>query len=200
MIVDFPEIKTVLGEQLSKFSRRVLRESGPLLRRIGVHFQHEGEKHQFNTLDGAEKELPYQDQIGEFTFSRDELPTLSIPEIFKRCGDAMREMAGRIEREAFRTIGEAMDEVGNTLKTQDPCSPENFLAMLDKVQIDFEGTRERPMMPSLFANEQTIKEFQRRFDALTPEQRRDLDRRREEILDRKYVEYLSREGDRKLVD
>jgi hypothetical protein len=200
MIVDFPDIKAALDEQLSKFSRQVLRESGPLLRRIPVHLQHEGEKHQFNTLDGAEKDLPYQDQVGEFTVSRDELSTLSIPEILNRCAEAMREMAGRIEREAFRTIGDAVDEVGNTLKTQDPCSPENFLAMLDKVQIDFEGSRERPVMPTLFANPQTIKEFQRRFEALTPDQRHDLDRRREEILDRKYVEYLSREGDRKLVD
>src|SRR5216684_8194861 len=200
MIVDFPDIKAVLDEQLTKFSRHVLREAGPLLSRVSVYHQHEGETHQFNTLDGAEKQLSYQDQVGEFTFSRDELPTLPIPEIFRRCGEAMHEMAGRIEQDAFRTIGEAVEEVGNTLRSPDPCTPENFLAGLDKIQIDFEGSRKRPVMPPLFADEETIKEFQRRFETLTPEQRYDLDRRQEEILDRKYVEYLSREGDRKLVD
>jgi hypothetical protein len=200
MIVDFPKVKTELDEQLTKYSRQVLRESGALIRRMPVHLQHEGEEHQFNTLDGAEKELPYQDQVGEFTFSRDELPTLLIPEIFKRCADAMREMAGQIEREAFRTIGEAVDEVGNTLKGVDPCNPESFLAALDKIQMDFDGSRQQPVMPTLFADEETIKEFQRRFEALTSEQRHDLDRRREEIVDRKYAEYLSRESDRKLVD
>jgi len=200
MITDFPKIKVVLDEQLTKFSRQVLRESSPLLRGMKVHLQHEDEEHRFNTLDGAEKELPYQDQVGEFTFLRDELPTLSIPEIFKRCADAVREMASQTERETFRTIGEAVDEVGNTLKNIDPCDPQSFLAALDKIQMDFEGSRQQPVMPTLFANEETIKEFRRRFEMLTPEQRYDFEQRREAIMDRKYAEYLSREGDRKLVD
>jgi len=200
MIIDFPEIKSALDEQLRRFSRRVLVESAPLIRLIPKVLQHEGETHQYNTLDGAEKQMSYDEQVGEFSFSTDELPSLSKGEIFRRCGDAMRQMAGNIERDTFQTLGREVEEVGNTLKSTDPCSPENFLAALDKVLVDFDGSRERPAMPTLFANQQTIKEFQRRFEALTPDQRYDLDRRRDEILDRKYAEYLSREGDRKLVD
>lgn len=200
MIVDFPAVKTRLYKNLVAFTGRQMKEAFPLIDLVGVKRQHEGEVLDFNTMDGQQKQMQYLEHSFQTVFQGDEFETLTIPDIFERFRVGAMEMAASMAQAARDAINTATEEVGNVVKTPDMTDPENLLTMLETVQVDFKDSRDQPEMPTLWADPQSIDGLQRRIAAMTDEEKQDHLRRREEILDRKYAEYLSRENDRKLVD
>lgn len=200
MIVDFPEVKTRLYKNLLAYTGRQMKSAFPLMDLVGVKRQHEGKVLDYNTMDGQQKQMQYLEHSFQTVFQGDEFETLTIPDIFERFRVGAMQMAASIAQTARETITTATEEVGNVLKNGDMTDPENILTMLETVQVDFNGSREHPKMPTLWADPQSIEGLQRRFAAMSDEERQDYLRRREEILDRKYAEYVSRENDRKLVD
>ena len=200
MIVDFPAVKMRLYKNLVAYAGRQMREAFPLIDLVGVKRQHEGEVLDYNTMDGQQKQMQYLEHSFKTEFQGGDFETLTIPDIFERFRVGAMEMAASIAQAARDAVNTATEEVGNVVKTRDMTDPENLLTMLETVQVDFKDSREHPEMPTLWADAQSIEGLQRRFAAMTDEEKQDHLRRREEILDRKYAEYVSRESNRKLVD
>jgi hypothetical protein len=201
MIVDFTEVKKRIDKLVVGLVGEQIKSSVPLMKMVGVRHQHEGEVLDYNTMDGGDrKTMEYLQHSFNVSLDSAEFETLTIPDVVTRLLNGALEMASSIESSALDAINAATDEAGNVVKSADIADPENLLRLLDAVQVDFKGSRSQPDMPTLVAHPTTIAELQRRIEALTDEQRNDLLRRREEILDRKYAEYVSRENNRKLVD
>lgn len=81
-----------------------------------------------------------------------------------------------------------------------PLGPESFLRSLEMVQVDFDDVRDRPHIPSIVLHPTTFEKLKEQADKMSTEELDAIERRRQEILDKKYEEYVSRENNRKLVD
>jgi hypothetical protein len=68
------------------------------------------------------------------------------------------------------------------------------------MQVDFDDTRDRPHVPSIVLNPKTFEQLKEQTEKMSAEELAAIERRRQEILDKKYEEYVSRESNRKLVD
>lgn len=199
MIVDFPDLKAELNEWLRAASREQIRSS-PFLRMIRRHIQHEGDGLTYSTMDGDVRTMNY-DLIEEtVSTTPSEMAAMSRQEVLKMVLEAGESVARQATQNAFDTLNREIDAVGNTVASSDPTNPEAFLAVLERVHIDFDDSRDKPQMPTLVCHPSKAAELQQRWEALSPAERSEYERRKQEILDRKYAEYVSRENRRALVD
>ena len=120
--------------------------------------------------------------------------------LYRATTTAAEQMAASLRRAAVDTMVAATESSGNIVHTTDVGDPGNLLRMLAAIPIDFSGGSRASPQFQMMIDRDGLAELDRRFTAMTDEQRLDHFRRREEILDQKYAEYLSRENDRKLVD
>jgi hypothetical protein len=197
--VDFPEVKTRLYKKMGQAVLARVKSSFPLIRLLGMRRQHEGEVHDYTTTDGERKTMEYLEHSFGVSYDQSEFETLTPNDILSRMLIAAELMANSLRQAMVDSLTAATESTGNVLKTPDLADPENLLRMIERTPVDFKGSRANPQAHFMF-DSATLAEIDRRFSAMTEEQRQDHFRRREEILDRKYAEYLSREDDRKLVD
>jgi hypothetical protein len=199
MIVDFPEVKTRLYKMIGEVVLGHVKSSFPLIRLLGVRRQHEGEVHDYSTSDGDRRRMEYLQHSFGVSFDQSEFETLTPNDVVSRMLGAAEQMAASLRQATVDTLVAATESTGNVLNSPDRADPENLLRMIENTPVDFNGSRANPQAQFIFDSD-TLAEINRRFIAMTEEQRQDHFRRREEILDRKYAEYLSREDNRKLVD
>lgn len=134
----------------------------------------------------------------QFTFKNEEIPHLSLEQRIARLDDAAREMANQISSNAFATINEAVDKVGNVVDAKGkPLSAETIFEVLERIQLDFEedGVNHKKInivIPPAMAD---------RFKEIMEKIQNDaeLSKRHKEIIDKKRMEWRAREAARKLV-
>ena len=72
---------------------------------------------------------------------------------------------------------------------------------MEKMYVDFEDDdRAKPSKPSLFVGPEAFEKLKESEANATQEDIEKFKKREEEILDKKYAEYMEREGKRKMVD
>ena len=200
MIVDFPSEKQKADERLHFESRIQLRRASPFLSMIKWHFQHEGETASYTTIDGELRESSYSVSEATVSDSVAEIPEMTVDDIRGRVAAGVADVASQTARGAFATLGEEIERAGNLLQVADPFSPGAYLQMLDRTDVDFDEARDKPELPQLIAHPSQQARLRERWSAMTADELNDFKRRVEEILDRKYAEYVSRENARTLVD
>jgi len=199
VIVDLPVLKADLDRRLRLQSRAAIR-STPFLGAIGWHFQHEGDRAKHTNMDGEEQDITYREAQETVAATREDISQMTAADVHARMMDAARSVAQQATRGAFQDLSAEIDRAGNTMSVQDPTSPEAFLAMLERISIDFDDARDRPHMPTLVAHPSQQTKVAAHWNGMTADQRADFEARKEAILDRKWAEYVSRENNRKLVD
>lgn len=173
----------------------------PFVSQIGVVPQHEGSDASYETVDRQVKEVDYQLATTEpVTLTRDEMSRISLPEIQQLLLKLAEDLAHKIEEGALKKFGEILEHTGNTVVERGPLSPESFLRSLEIMQVDFDDVRDRPHLPSIVLHPETFRKLKERTDQMSAEELEAIERRRQEILDKKFEEYVSRENNRKLVD
>jgi hypothetical protein len=200
MIVDFPREKRKADEQLKLNSRLQMREHSPFLRMIKRHFQHEGETASYTTVDGETRELGYD--LAEATVSIPvlEIPNLTVDDVQARVASSVADVAAQVTRGAFATMSTEIERAGNSIQVADPFSSEAYLQALETVLVDFDDTRDKPELPQFVGHPSQRARAEARWEAMTTDEWAHFNTCLDEILDRKYAEYISRENARKLVD
>jgi hypothetical protein len=200
MIVDFVSIKEKLHQGINLFLRAEVKKRSPFLSLVGSHLMHEGDEHSYETVDKQEKRMEFQKAETRFSLTRDEMSKITFPEILKKMEDSAEDMARQMEGGAFQTIAQEIDKVGNTIPGNPAYSPEALLQGLEMIDIDFDDARDKPRMPTVFIHPSQWEKFKEQDAKMTEEQHKELERKQQAILDKKYEEYVAREGKRKLVD
>lgn len=151
-------------------------------------------------MDGEPRQTDYRQLEESISATAEQMSKLSSEEVFKMVLGAAESVARQATQGAFETLNAEIEAAGNTVRSADPTSPEAFLAVLERISVDFDDDRSKPCLPTLVCHPSAFPEIERRWNQLTDAERATYERRREEILDRKYAEYVSRENARALVD
>ena len=201
MIVDFIEVKKALDKAAHLFLRVEIKKRTPFVSQLGVVSQHEGSDASYETVHKQVNEIDYQLTLSEpITLTKEQMATLSLPEIQQLLERAAEDLAHKIERGALEKLGQILEDTGNTVTEAGPLGPESFLRSLEIMQVDFDDVRERPHVPSIVINPNTFAKLKEQTDRMSADELNAIERRKEAILDKKYAEYVSRESNRKLVD
>jgi hypothetical protein len=201
MIVDFIQIKRRLDLGARNFIRNEIKKRTPFLNQIGVIPQHEGSDASFETVDKEVNEIEYKPIAGEaVSLTAEEMATISLSEVEQLLIKMAEDFAHKAQQFAFQRFGEILEEAGQTLTENKPIDNESVLRLMDSVDIDFDDTRDRPHMPTIVLHPNTLQRLQDEKQRMSEEQVRAFELKQQEILNRKYEEYVLRENNRKLVD
>lgn len=201
MIADFPTIKENLHKGMDIFLREEVKRRAPFIAMVGSHFMHEGDKSSYETVDREKKTVDFQRGESKFTLTREEMNKMTIQDIIQKIQASAEDLAGQMERHAFQTLSETIEKAGNTIPGNPPFSPDAFLKGLEMIEIDFEDDdRNKPHLPTLVTSPEVAAKIKEQEAKTTPEEKKIFEEKREKIMDKKYDDFLAREGKRKLVD
>jgi hypothetical protein len=196
MLPDFLEIKGGVHRQIIEQFERMVAAKAPLISRISVHKQTEGDRYSIEREDGVVEEQQFKEFVATFTIPSDITPD-NADEVVRALELAADSMASQSETALFASIGRVTDEVGNSIDVGGkPFTPEMLLDMLDKMWIEFDD-QGRPEMPTMVMHPTMFESIRSRF----PEFDKDplFMSRHAEIMARKKEEWRDRESNRKLV-
>jgi len=198
MLPDFPDVKNELDRRASLLIKLDMALSDPIMREIRTTIQHEGDQHTYGTVQGDVRALEYQKIESMMEILKDELPSLSVDQIFERVKLVAEDMTRQMAQGMFNRISEITKETGTSVSAGGrPITLDLFLETIDRMEIDFNEETGEPtfqivahpdMMPK-------FKELDAEFRA-NPE----YQSRHEEIMKRKKEEWHEREARRALVD
>lgn len=198
MLPDLPKLKKEVHEKIFTRTFEQERTSDPLLAMIKHYIQHEGDKGKYETVDGQTREQDFQAMSAETTFTVEEVtdPTLQpIIDKFKQMGS---EASSQMAQYSFKQIGEAIDSVGNSIDAGGKLTPDSFLQVIEKIQIDFDEDTGQAKMPTMFihpSQAESVRKMIQEAEA-DPEHKKRFD----ELMLKKKEEWRDREAVRKLVD
>lgn len=176
-----------------------IRMRDPLLSGINKVIYHEGDKSNYQTVEG-EIISPEMVKISSDTkITVEEVEKQDIELIAKKLVEIAEYFSSQQAQHIFKTVSQATEKVGNTLDAKgEPLSPEHMLQMIEKVQIDFDENTGQPSFPTLYIHpsmhEQAVKMIEKADSDPSYKARFD------EIIERKRKEWNDREANRKLVD
>lgn len=201
MITDFPEVKRKIKKVLDTLLKQKVKQSAPVYSMVNKVTLHEGDKLGVFHADGNHKITEMRYIESQFTILDKEIPTLDSDKIVEKVSKAAEDMAGQLERGLFKTLDETMKETGNIIPGNPELGPESILTALEMVSIDFEDDdRNKPVKPSIIAAPAAAKKLIELEAKTTPEEKKEYQRREDEILDRKYKEYMSDLESRTIID
>jgi len=199
MIVDFIDIKKQLQRLLNIRLREEVKKRAPFFASLKSHFRHEGNDATYETVDNKKQSPVPQEVEVKRSMTRDEMAKMTLSDIMDRTGEMAEEMAGGMERGLFQTMGDVIKKAGNDIKSR-PTFADTFLDGLDKIQIDFDGSRDKPIMPTLVTHPDMATKIKEEEANQTNEQKEAFAKREKKIMDRQFKDYQEREKKRRLID
>jgi len=200
MIVDFVKIKKKLSQWADIFLREEIKRRTRFASRLGSHIIHEGDRASYETVDKEKKKLEYKKAESSFSLTREEMDKITFKEIVEKLKVVAEDMARQIEGGLFQTLSKGIEEAGNVIPGNPPLSPDSILRGLEMIKVDFDDSRDKPILPVLVMHPNLAKKAMEQEAQMTEEEKREFEKKQKQILDKKYEEYLVRESKRKLVD
>ncbi|MCC7291844.1 MAG: hypothetical protein IT449_07275 [Phycisphaerales bacterium] len=184
------------------FVRMVRRETEkltPLLRQVRTVQQHEGRKVQYETVEGFQEQVSYENKASTaLKVHRDEFPTLDNVGYLKKAKEMAAELAKQEMGHFFAKADYFIEKAGTTLDAGGkPFDPMMLVEGLEKVDIDFDE-QGRPILPTLVSDPALYAAAAPRL--AEAEKSADFQRRWKELMERKRMEWRDREADRKLAE
>lgn len=201
MIVDFIEIKEKLHTITNILLREEIKRRAPFIGSIGSRYLHEGDKHMVGTVEQDKSELEMKRGKSSFYLSREEMSKITFLEIVEKIKESAEEMAGQMERGAFQTLTEEMEKHNRNIPGNPPFSPEAFLKGLEMIDIDFaDDDPQKPHLPTLVMHPDLAQKAKEQEESMTPEEKARFDEEMKKIIEKKYQDFMKREGGRKIID
>ncbi len=198
MLPDFPEQKRLVSGGLVEVLRRRIRGHMTPFGEVRTYRHHEGHRSRLVTSEGEESESGYHEVSSELLIEGENPQDMPLEELVGKLERIAKEMAGQAKRHAYEAISEAVERAGNVVNAQGrPLTPDTFLEVLEKMDIDFDPSGQ-PIMPTLVVGTELAAKLRERV----PEWERDPAnaRRFEDLIRRKREEWRDREARRRLVD
>ena len=201
MITDFPDAKKAIKKLIDSVLKEEVRKRAPMSHLVNRHTLHEGDKIGVVYSDGRHEVNELQYVQSEFSVATKDIPTMKPGDFLDKVSAAAEDMAGQMERGLFEKMNDVAQESGNTIPGNPELSPESILVALERLSIDFEDDdRLKAVKPSIVTAPAAYERLKVLDAKLTPEEREDLKRREEAIMDRKYEEHLRDLESRKIID
>lgn len=201
MIVDFVSIKEKLHQGVNILLRQEIKKRTPFLASIGTRYLHEGDKHYIGTVEQEKSELELKRGESTFTLTREEMSKITFKEIIEKIQRSAEDMAGQMEKEAFRSLDESLEKHDRHIPGNFPFSSDAFLKALEMIDIDFaEDDPTKPHLPTLVMGPELAKKAKEQEEKMTAEEKKEFDEKMKKVMTKKYEEYMQREGSRKIID
>jgi hypothetical protein len=198
MLPDFPDIKQIGRRRVREFIEQNIPQFAPILADIRRFRQHEGARGHITRVDASEGTLDYPETGFNFVLTRDEMKSLDMVGVMQKLRSLAEKFAEAQSKSMFETISAAAEAVGNVRKGVGELTPEAFLSLLQKMEMDFDERTGQPHWPTivmhpdtLAANAEKFKEWDR-----DPAVRAELNR----VIEQKREEWRARENSRTLAD
>jgi hypothetical protein len=200
MIVDFISLKNRLDKYAYGRLKGVhLRESS-FLNLMRRHIIHEGHKSSYQTVDNETVPQNLERIDSVIRVSRSEIRNLRFQQVLDLYEKMASDIVNQQHKLAIQRINETVASVGNVIDGSGKKFSEATLEMLEKLHIDFEDIREKPQLPTMVVHPDTAERLREEEHKMSNEEKIEHERKRAQILDRKYEEYILRESYRKLVE
>ena len=199
MLPDFKRVKDRANRDLLRWVRQQVPAVAPLMQGVSTVSQHEGKVGMIVRRDQSEASIEFCPVSGEFVLTREDMKNSDLKAIREKLLEVARQIGQDQTRQMLKMAGEAAESVGNVVDAGGELTPDKFLDVFRKVQMDFDPQTLQPgpdfmfvMHPDLAASVvPKVKEWEKdpSFKA-----------EHERIIAVKREEWRDREANRKLVD
>lgn len=196
MLPDLSSVKEEVQEKLSRYIRITSHKKCGAFSLSPVHLVHEG--HQMKTIraDGSIDCVELQHASASTTIPMDKSGRITAEERMRMLDRVSDEMAAQMMRHFYGTIDSVLESKGQTIDASGLSPVEAVFAAIDRVQIDFD--EEGKMKDFVISGGAQVVEMLKKVEV---EIRGDpaLQRRWDQMMERKLGESRAREASRKLV-
>jgi len=202
MIVDFTRIKNKLNKIANGHYKFILSKEQSFVGEFAVHLAHEG--HGLFSYQSIDNETTERDSVHIESvlpgISLEQLKNLKLPDVLEMFENLAIDMAKQKKVFALQRLTEETEKTGNFLDATNESFADSSLAMLEMLSVEFDETRDAPRLPTLLLHPTTAQKLRKEEESMSEQDIHNYEQRQADILDRKYEEYVLREGNRKLVD
>ena len=166
---------------------------------VTTFHQHEGNLGKIVRTDGSEGTIDFKSVSCESVLKREEMKRFDIEALLQKLTAFAKQIGQAQTQQMLALAGEAAESVGNVVRTGGELTPDKFLEVFRRVEMDFDPQTLRPkpghviaMHPDVAASViQKVKEWEK-----DPKYKEEYER----IIAVKREEWRDREANRKLVD
>lgn len=198
MLPDFTKAKAHANRDLLRWVRQQIPALAPLIQGVATFHQHEGRTGRIVREDESEDLINYSSASFEFVLNREEMKRFDPKTILQKLTEAANQIGQAQTQRMLEAAGEAAESVGNVVRTGGEFTPDKYLEVFRKVEVDFDPQTLQPkpgflvMHPDIAASVITkVKEWKK-----DPTFKAEYER----IIAVKREEWRDREANRKLVD
>lgn len=199
MLPDYPDLKKKIKTQIIIQMEAHVKRVYPLQGMAKRQLIHEGTNPEYQT----EFKGHYEDELtninsfsAEISFTKDELRSMTMREIFERYLVMAEKMGRDIELTSLQELSEKLKEKGQTSSISKSFSPDDILKVIDSVAITFDDNG-NPQLPTIMAAPETADKFGEAIAKLDEEPYLS---KFSELINKKRKEWNDRESSRKLVE
>ena len=199
MLPDFIRVKTRVNRDLLRWVRQQIPTVAPLMQGVAKYHQHEGKHGRIVRNDGSEDPIDFKHVSCESVLNREEMKRFDWEALLQKL-TAVAEQVGRAQTQQMLAVaGEAAESVGNVVPAGGELTPDKFLEVFRRVEMDFDPQTLRPkpgltiaLHPDIAASVlPKVKKWEK-----DPKYKAEYER----IISVKREEWRDREANRKLVD
>lgn len=197
MLPDLTVLKHRVQERLNAFAReRQKHYVGPFADASKMIIR-EGAESVIVRGDGTQDTTEIVTAETEISLTGEELEVMTLAEALRQTDEMVKNLAAQMSKHFYQTMFDATERSGNVVDNRGmPLTAETFLQVLEKMQIDFDGddwpsSLKIVIPPSM---EDRVKQLHEEFETNI-----ELQRKHEQLVEKKRSEYVAREASRKLV-
>jgi hypothetical protein len=197
MLPDYPLLKKKLDERFCKMIKEDIRRN-PFLSGIREQEIHEGNSLTITSMDGFSSTTDYPKIMAKYEISFEETIAVGPEALFSRSKMVSQELIQKITAQVFALMEKVTERTGNIVDMQEQSVESNpILDSLEKIEIDFDKLG-NPKMPTLVMSPNEYNKIKEKMKEWTNNP--NMEKRRQEIIEKKKKQWLDRENSRKLVD
>lgn len=196
MLPDFPGVKQEMDKLLNAYFARAVRQRCPGFDEIPRHRLFEGKRDAITREREEIEETKMLEAAADMTISNDEIARFDFKSMKAKMDDAAEKMAEQMTRHFYQTLSDACEKSGQVSKGG-PFTADSVLAALDMIAIDFDPVDDTPHLPSIHIAPSQFEALRAALEKLATDP--EYQKKHQELLQKKYGEWLDREASRKLA-
>lgn len=195
MLPDFPDVRHELDKILQAYFVREVGRRCASFERVPKHRLFEGRSDAISR-EGQEKDpTKMYEACAEMIFTAKEIAAFDLKSMKAKMDEAAEQMAAQMTKHFYETVSEICEKSGQVTRGG-PFTADTVLAALDKIAIDFD-TEGGAQMPSIHVAPSQFEAVRAAIEKLHTDP--EYAQKREELMQRKFGEWLDREASRALV-
>lgn len=197
MLPDLPGLKRDIQQVLDRYLQNQVHARLGVFNESPQHVIHEGSRMRTIRADGSVDESDLKEASAEMSLKFAEIPQLSPNERVTKLNNMADELANQIVKHLFGTLDAVLEKAGQvTNQKGKPLSADAIFEALEKIQLDFDEAGQHHKL-SIVVPPTLISRAKEVFEQIESDPT--LQKRYEEIITRKKLEWRDREAARKLV-